>query len=330
MSYPNPSPAVGSVGEPAVRAPGGTSTYDHALHGNGGWWRGAVAIVGLVAAYLFISFVLGALAIGIDVATGITALDDLAEGLVTITPLVMLANNLSLAALIPLSLLLQRLLFGVPARSLFSVTSRFRWSWLWRLALIIVPVWVVYVAASFLLSPAGEVRIDGTVLAMLAVIVLTTPLQSAGEEFGFRGLVQRSAGSWLRSPIAAFIVSTVISASLFCVAHFAADPWLIAYYFVFGVSASITARLTGGLEAPVLIHVANNVLLLVPAVLLGQLDEGFDRSVGTGGPFMIAPMLVVLGAALLSGWWARRNRVATMAPRPAKVPRFQESAQPGG
>jgi membrane protease YdiL (CAAX protease family) len=326
MSDPPYSRVVRPIGDEEQPRPGVPTTYDHALHGSGAWWRGALAIVALAVAYLVLSFVLGALAIGIDVATGTTPLDDLAEGLVSITPLVMLANNISLAALIPLSLLLQRLFFGVPARSLFSVTGRCRWRWLGRLALVILPVWIVYVAAAFLLSPAGEVRLDGAVLAMIAVVVLTTPLQSAGEEFGFRGLVQRSAGSWFRSPAAAFVVSTLISAGLFCVAHFAADPWLIAYYFVFGVSASIAARLTGGLETPLLIHVANNVLLLVPAVLLGQLDQGFDRSVGTGGPFMIAPMAIVLGAALLSGWWARRNRVVTSAPRPEKVARLEAPA----
>ena len=297
-----------------------TSTYDHALYGTGGRrWRGVVAILVFVAGYLLLSFVFSGLAIGIDLATGDQLVDDVVAGRVTLTPVVMLANNLSLAALIPLALLLQRTFFGVPARTLFSVVGRFRWRWMGRLALVIVPVWVLYIGASFLLDPLQPVVIDGTTLFLLAIVVLTTPLQSAGEEFGFRGLVQRSAGSWFRSPRAAFVVSTIVSAGIFSAAHAAADPWLIAYYFVFGASASLAARATGGLEAPVLVHVVNNLLLLVPVVLMGQIEASFDRGVGTGGPFMLVPMAVCLLAAALSAWWGRRNGVVTRAPRPLSV-----------
>jgi hypothetical protein len=106
---------------------------------------------------------------------------------------------------------------------------------------------------------------------------------------------------------------------LFSIAHFAADPWLVAYYFMFGVSASIAARGTGGLEAPVLIHSVNNVLLFLPTILMDQLDESFDRSAGSGGPFMLIPIAVCLAAALFSTWWARRHGLVTRASRPLKV-----------
>ncbi|GAB2463923.1 membrane protease YdiL (CAAX protease family) [Conyzicola lurida] len=303
--------------------------YDHALYGRGGWWRGAVAIVLFVIGYFALSLVLTGVALAVDIASGAASVDNLAAGTIALTPVVMLANNLSLAALIPLSLLLQRVFFGVSPRWIFSVVGRFRWRWMARLALILVPVWVVYIGASFLLEPAGDISVDGMVLALLAVVVLTTPLQSAGEEFGARGLIQRSAGSWFRHPGVAFAVSTVVASALFTLAHFAADPWLIAYYFVFGVSASLAARGTGGLEAPVLVHVLNNVLILVPAVLLGQLDQGFDRSVGTGGPFMLVPMAVCLAAAAISTWWARRNGVAaTGRPAPRVAPRRPTATVP--
>jgi membrane protease YdiL (CAAX protease family) len=329
MSLPDTSrvPAAEPVTNPDTTA-ATSASYDHALYGTGGWWRGAVAIVVFAVVYLALSLVLGIIAIAIDVAIGTVALDDLAAGDISITPLVFLANNLSLAALIPLSMLLQRLFFGVRVRWIFSVTGGLRWRWLGRLALVVVPVWIVYVAVSFLIEPSGELALDPTTLAFLAIIVITTPLQAAGEELGARGLIQRSAGSWLRNPTAAFVVSTIVASSLFALAHLAADPWLIAYYFTFGVAASIAARGTGGLEAPILIHVVNNVLLLVPAVLLGQLEEGFDRSAGTGGPFMLVPMAICLGAAFFSAWWARRNGVVTRAPRPPKVVRPQVAPAP--
>jgi len=314
-----PPPSVAESFAPPSVPEAAPLTYDHALSPVRGWWRGALAIVSFVVGFLIVSTVLGGAAIAVEVAMGNVTFDQLASGVVPLTPLVMLLNNLSLAACIPLAMLLQRAFFGVPMRSLSSVVGRFRWRWMGRLALIIVPVWIVYVGGSLLLEPSGDVTIDGGVILMLAIVVLTTPLQSAGEEYGARGLILRSAGSWFRSPWLAFAVGVVISSSLFSLAHFAADWWLIAYYFVFGASAALAARGTGGLEAPVLIHATNNVLLFIPAVLFGQLSEGIDRSEGTGGPFMLIPMAMCLAAAGLSTWWARRNTITVIAPPPARI-----------
>lgn len=325
--YLPPTPAepqpTASAESPALAPPSMPEaqplTYDHALSHVRGWWRGALAIVTFVIGFFIVSTVLGGIAIGVELAMGTVTPDQLLSGIVPLTPLVMLLNNLSLAACIPLAMLLQRAFFGVPMKSLSSVVGRFRWKWMGRLALIIVPVWIVYVGASLLLEPTEFAPIDGGVILMLAIVVLTTPLQSAGEEYGARGLLLRSAASWFRNPWLAFAVGVVISSALFSLAHFAADPWLIAYYFVFGASAAIAARGTGGLEAPVLIHATNNVLLFIPAVLYGQLSEGIDRSEGTGGPIMLIPMALCIAAALVSSWWARRNKVTVTAPPPAKI-----------
>ncbi|MGK9146316.1 CPBP family intramembrane metalloprotease [Plantibacter flavus] len=293
-----------------------TSTFDHALRAAPAWWRGAVAILLLVVGFLALSLVFGLLAVVVDLALGTTSLQDLANGVVTLTPATMLANNLSLAALIPASMLIQWAVFGVRPRWLSSVTGGFRWRWMGRLALIIVPVWIVYVGGSLLLSPLEPIVVDGTMIAMLAIVILTTPLQSAGEEYGARGLIQRSVGSWFRSPLAAFVVGTIVSGAVFASVHFAGDPWLIAYYFVFGASMSLAARGTGGLEAPVLIHATNNVLLLVPTALMAQTDQVFERGDGAGGPFMLLPMALCVAAALVSTWWGRRNGVVATAPLP--------------
>lgn len=306
--------APAAAATPASVEPG--STYDHALRAAPAWWRGAVALLLLVVGFLILSLVFGLLAFVIDIATGAYTLEDVANGLITLTPATMLGNNLSLAALIPVSMLIQWAVFGVRPRWLSSVQGWFRWRWLGRLALIIVPVWIVYVGVSLLLSPLDPIVVDGTMIAMLAIVILTTPLQSAGEEYGARGLIQRSVGSWFRRPVAAFIVGTVISGAVFASVHFAGDPWLIAYYFVFGASMSLAARGTGGLEAPVLIHATNNVLLLIPTALMSQTDQVFERGEGAGGPFMLLPMALCVAAALVSTWWGRRNGIVAVAPLP--------------
>ena len=298
---------------PPVLAPPRPVTYDQALVAIRGPWRGIVAIVLLIVGYFIASTLFGLIAIVIDLSTGAMTQDDLLTGTIGFTPAVMLFNNLGLAALIPISMLLQRWLFGVRFRTLWSVAGRIRWAWMARLAVVIVPAWLLYIGLSFALEPAGEVRIDPSVVALIVIVVLTTPLQAAGEEVGARGLIQRSAGSWFTNPALSFVVSTLLSGGLFCLAHAAGDPWLIAYYFLFGASMSVAARFSGGLEAPMLIHATNNVLIFIPAVLFGQLDQGIDRSEGAGGPFMLFPMAMCVAAAAFTALWARRHRLEIKA-----------------
>lgn len=53
---------------------------------------------------------------------------------VSVTPVSLLALNLSLAAQAPIAMVAQWLLFGVRPRWMSSLEGRFRWRWLGRLA----------------------------------------------------------------------------------------------------------------------------------------------------------------------------------------------------
>ena len=319
-SPPPPPVPVGTVAPLApveFPAPDAPRRYGHALTGlRGAKWRGILALVSFVLAFLLVSVTFGGIGLLIDIANGTITNEDLASGAIPMTPLVLLFANLALALSIPLAMLLQWAFFGVRPRFLSSVEGRFRWRWLGRLALIVLPVFVVYVAVLFLIEPGGMFRLDATAIAFVVIVLLTTPLQAAGEEYGMRGLVQRSVGAWFAGPRAAFIVGTIVSGAVFCAAHFAGDPWLIAYYFVFGAAMSVAAWATGGVEAPIVIHAANNVLIFLPAALLGGLEQGIDRSAGTGGPFMLVPMAMVAVAAGVAWWWGRRSKVTAAAVPP--------------
>ncbi|ONI60796.1 hypothetical protein ALI44B_09505 [Leifsonia sp. ALI-44-B] len=313
-------------------APRPVVTHDQGLRVKPQWWRGTLAIVALVVLFFVLSTILSLAGVFFDVATGQYTFDEWAENPLRLTPAVMLANNLALGAMWPVSMLLQWLLFGVRPGNLSSVTGRFRWRWMGRLALVIVPVWLIYVAISFIGTPPDELQFTATTISMLVIVLLTTPLQSAGEEYGARGLIQRSVGSWFGHPTAAFVSATFISSFVFMLAHAASDPWLLAYYFVFGVSMALAARGTGGLEAPVLIHATNNVLLFIPTALLDQTDQVFEREAGVADAWMLIPMAIVLAAGLFSIWWGRRYGLVTRAPLPhssyEKRPQLSQYPQP--
>lgn len=286
------------------------------------WWKGLLMIVSFVAAYLVVSLVLQVGAIGIDVARGRVSTSDLIGGKLTLTPTLLLSVNLTNAAAIPISMLLQRAFFGQRRRWLHSVVGAFRWRLLGRAALIVVPIWAIYLAITLLASPERPVRPSGEAVVLLVIVVLTTPLQAAGEEYGARGLIARGAGSWVAGRGGALVVSTLVSSVIFMLAHGAGDPWLIGFYFFFGVTLSLVTWRTGGLEVAVLLHTTNNLIAFGSGIILGEdLSSALDRSNGTGSPAVLIPAGALLLSVVGVWLWARLTKVTrTFTPEPEREP----------
>jgi membrane protease YdiL (CAAX protease family) len=283
------------------------------------WGRGLLMIVCFVLAYLLVSTVLQGAAIGWDVARGRLTVADVLAMRLSLTPTLLVAVNLSNAACIPLSMLLQRAFFGQRARWLHSVAGRFRWGVLGRGALVVLPFWAAYLAITLVADPGTVKTPSGTYLALLVIVVLTTPLQAAGEEYGARGLITRGAGSWFADPRLALLVGTVLSGGVFTLAHGAGDPWLIGFYFAFAVVLSLITWRTGGLELAVLLHTANNLVAFGSLVLLQQdTSTVFDRGAGSAGPSVLLPaVILLLSSGALWLWASRAGLQRTYAPEPA-------------
>ena len=109
------------------------------------------------------------------------------------------------------------------------------------------------------------------------------PLQSAAEEYLFRGLPEpgdRRLGAGARGPARCW--PRVVTAALFSAAHVPADVPTFLDRFAFGLAASAVVWLTGGLEASIVLHAVNNVLVFV---LAGALGDGVgDRGGAAAAP----------------------------------------------
>lgn len=278
------------------------------------WWKGVLSILALLGAVVVLTSLASIAVTLVELMLGTQDAEDILAGQVSMSPGMLLAVNLSLAGAGGLAFVVHRFVSGVRLRYITSVRPGFRWRWAWLAASIIAPLYLGYVLLGFLDPAAPDPAFTTTALAFVVVIVLTTPLQAAAEEYLFRGVIQRAAGAWLRSPAASFVLGTVVSATLFSVVHFAADPWLIAYYFLFGVGLSILTQLTGGLEGAIVVHVANNLFLLLAAAVTGEMDAGFDRSAGTGGPVLVWPLLLLAIVVAAVAWVARRRGLARATP----------------
>ncbi|WP_156860112.1 CPBP family intramembrane glutamic endopeptidase [Propionibacterium sp. oral taxon 192] len=293
------------------------------------WWRPLLALLLACVVYFVVINVLVMIVGGIDIATGRLTPEDMADIAHHMTPLLFLANNLSLALLIPIAWLSGFLLFKQSPKWLSSVVGGFRWPWFWMCTAVTVPIWVIVTAVeTWLMRSAGdmpELGVNSDTVLLVIGILVTTPLQAAGEEFGLRGLMNRAVASFFRKPVVALVVGGILSSLLFMVIHGAQDIWLNIFYFWFGMVACWLTWRTGGLEAAVAIHVVNN---LVSEIFLPFMDISliFDRSAGTSGPEIFIRVGILVLTAFLIGLLARRREVVRSFRTASIVP--DEQAHP--
>ncbi|MFC5276663.1 CPBP family intramembrane glutamic endopeptidase [Brachybacterium sacelli] len=210
----------------------------------------------------------------------------------------------------PLSLLLLARVGKVPWRSAFSTGRSFRWRRLAAYLGLFSGLMVVTNVTIHLVnpSPMSLFAISGTTIALLIVIVLTTPLQAAAEEIAFRGVLTASYASWVRAARPAVVVGIICSSTLFAVLHVSTDPWMIMNYLGLGASTAIMALISRGLEAPIAFHVMNNVFAMTIGALFaegGGISQ--DRGAGSAGPYL----LIVLAAealAVIIVWQLEKRR----------------------
>lgn len=285
------------------------------------WWRPLVAIALGAVFFLLVSLPLAA--VGLLADAGGRGLDPRA---VALGPWAFLGNNLGLALMVPVAAAVHRVAFGQAPRWLISIRGAFDWAWAGTCLAVVAPLWLLTIAAEYALMPPQGLQVRWYSGLILVTVLVTTPLQSAGEEFLLRGLLARAVGSWWGGREAVGLaVSTAVSAAVFMVLHAAADPWLNAYYLVFGVGMSILVWRTGGLEAAIVIHATNNVMAeaVLPFV---DIAESLNRSAGVGSPLLAINMGLIAAATLILARLARRRglpvrtdpgRLATIPATPA-------------
>lgn len=284
------------------------------------WWHSVAALALLVVGWWVVMLTVTVPALLYELQVGRVTLEEMARRGVT-TPAVFLANNVGVALVIPVAIAAQRLVFGQRAGWLFSIQGRLRWGLLARLLLVAAAVHLA-VLLSWLGATGGpdDLRIRSGTWFLLGVVVLTTPLQGAGEEVAFRGLATRAVGSWFTTPRVGLVVATAVTALVFMLSHGAADPWLNVFYLSLALTASLLTWRAGGLEGAIALHVVVNLttMLFLPFLGLGGMS---DRGPGAGGSEALAQLAALLlsGGALL--WQIRRIRVPVRAAPPPPGPR---------
>jgi membrane protease YdiL (CAAX protease family) len=266
------------------------------------WWRPLLGIL-LIAVLWFAGTVLvlvAAAGFGVEPDPQLFDLID---------PLTLVVTNLTLIVLVPIVWMAWAVVHGMKPGWSSSVLGRLRW----RLFLPFTGRALATLGAGIGLSVVVGVVVGGDKVSgpvpsfgwLLVVVLLTTPLQSAAEEYLFRGYLSQTIAGWIRGPRVGAVIAAVATAALFSAAHAPPDVLTFLDRFVFGLAASATVWLTGGLEAAIVLHAVNNVLVFL---LAGALGEAVVTEDVPTGPGVLYVLLTVLSMSAYVALVARSRR----------------------
>jgi membrane protease YdiL (CAAX protease family) len=262
-----------------------------------------------------------------DLGGGLDSVDDLAS------PSVLLLTNLSLAVLIPCAMFAAWAAHRVRPGLVSSVVGRIRWKWLAAYSGIALLVTLFTFGLSGFVggdsaSTAGpEPSFVGweTYLPLVLVILLTTPLQAAGEEYAFRGYLAQAIGAWAKTWT---WVPVLITSFLFALAHGQQDLALFTDRFMFGLALALITIRTGGLEAGIALHAANNLIILLVSASFDDLSDTLTATQASWDLVAIdAVQLVIYGLIVLA---LSRRMQRTTNPDPSGIPAPTPPSAPQG
>ncbi|WP_146243652.1 CPBP family intramembrane glutamic endopeptidase [Curtobacterium sp. MCBD17_008] len=296
------------------------------------WWRPLVALAVFLGFYVLSQIVIAiAYLVPIGVQRGPEGLNDLlaklSEGALDPTdPLVLSMSLVSLVVLLPAIMLSMRIARLGPYGLLSSIRLRIRWGWLgWCL----LPLLVLGIIM-FLLQSWGMFAFDGglhwntaaigqstvsvqTLTVTILLVVLLVPFQAAAEEYVFRGFLMQTIGSWIPVRVVSTVVAVGVSTLLFAVLHVpnGYNIWGILDVGSFGLVAAVIVLRTGGLEATVLQHALNNIMIFVlQAPGWSEIDLTGEGSQGSWQGFVVtlASSLGYWGLVELVAHWRKLDR----------------------
>src|SRR5262249_54603385 len=231
----------------------GDAFLAQSAQGRGAWWHYVVGLVLLVAAFMGAASLLYLALVYLTNA--------LANAGVLFGPWVRgyLEINIAFVPLAPVTLLVVALWHRRPMRSLVTGAARVDWG---RMAIAFAAAAAVFGAMALLggEDPAHPGNL-AALLKALPLIVIFTPLQSAGEELLFRGYVLQGSAAFTRSKVAIVVFNGALFAALHAYNPAAqVNPLALGGYFLSGAGLALVALRDDGLELPIGGHVANNLV----------------------------------------------------------------------
>ena len=228
------------------------------------------------------------------------------------TPLVFIAFLSTVIPVIPAIFIARLITNFKPVGLIHSIAGRMRWSYL--------GVFLGFGFLIFGLYSVGFAALDGSLTTQnsvhpldsgmfwlyIVLILLIVPFQCYAEELLFRGYLMQTVGRWLKNPAWAII----IPAPIFMVLH-GYGLWGLLSVLTMALIAGFLCWYTGGLEAGIGLHIANNVSIFIFGLL--GLTDPFDANRETQAlDFVQALILQLAFAGLVYMYTYRQKRKAAL------------------
>lgn len=276
------------------------------------WWRPLLGLAILGAAFIAFTVLVTIAIVAIDAAgTGDSFGQAFDRFGTEADPLFLLGTNLSLAVAIPAAVLAIVVAHRLRPGWLSSVVGRLRWGLLLRLCLLALVVVVGFTLLGGFLPADDDTVVDMADIELVSfsrwlvfavVILLTTPLQSAAEEYAFRGYAFQALGAWFRTPW----IGAIVTSLAFAFAHGTQNVPLFLDRFAFGLIACWLVVRTGGLEAAIALHVMNNIVIFLLTAAVDDIGDTLGMS-EIPWPTVVVDVLQMVVFAWLADRYARRR-----------------------
>ena len=228
------------------------------------------------------------------------------------TPLVFIALLITIIPVIPAIFIARLITNFKPLGLIHSIAGRMRWSYL--------GVFLGFGFLIFGLYYVGFATLDGSLTTQnsvhplnsgmfwlyIVLILLIVPFQCYAEELLFRGYLMQTVGRWLKNPAWAII----IPAPIFMVLH-GYGLWGLLSVLTMALIAGFLCWYTGGLEAGIGLHIANNVSIFIFG-LLGLADPFDANREAQALDFVQALILQLAFAGLVCMYTYRQKRKAAL------------------
>lgn len=228
------------------------------------------------------------------------------------TPLVFIALLITIIPVIPAIFIARLITNFKPLGLIHSIAGRMRWSYL--------GVFLGFGFLIFGLYYVGFATLDGSLTTQnsvhplnsgmfwlyIVLILLIVPFQCYAEELLFRGYLMQTVGRWLKNPVWAIIVP----APIFMVLH-GYGLWGLLSVLTMALIAGFLCWYTGGLEAGIGLHIANNVSIFIFG-LLGLADPFDANREAQALDFVQALILQLAFAGLVYMYTYRQKRKAAL------------------
>jgi membrane protease YdiL (CAAX protease family) len=290
-----------------------------------GWWQPTTGLFAALVAFLLLAPAVGqavaAAAVAVHHDGSFNAAMNRTIDLKPVTWQGLLYLNSLLAWLVVAMWAIVRFVHGVSGRYLVSVRPGPRWRFFWScfgLALVAIGAQLLLglaIGGSANSLDGSPNKLTGSLVAMMVVVLVSTPFQAMGEEFFFRGYLMQAFGALTRNPT----IAVLLTSSLFALAHGTQNLPLFLDRFSFGLMAGYAVVRTGGLEAGIALHVWNNLVAFGLALGIGSIDDTLHVSEvdWSNLPLSLAQNGIYL---LLVLWLARRTGITSRTGGPVLLP----------